>query len=283
MMIAVDERNRPRDSALERADDQRRRRARRRGTCPAPGDTKPGNARGEAARRLAVAAAVEHTGQRRCRPAASSGRADHDANSMRAAPRSSAPSTGSSQWPSRFHSAWSNSAARARRAKPTSAAPTASTTSGTTIIARRLVDVVLDVVGGARLVAREHQEVEARHVERRAQRRQRSASRRPPCRPRPGRRPKTLRSRRRPAMIASFEKKPEKRARRRSPASRRRTRRGSRGSFLRRPPMMRDVARAAHRVHHRAGAEEQAGLEEGVGEQVEDAACEVRRCRRPRT
>ena len=47
------------------------------------------------------------------------------------------------------------------------------------------------------------------------------------------------------------------------------------GMLLAQAAHLRDVARAAHRVHHRAGAEEQAGLEERVRDQVEDAGGEV--------
>ena len=82
-------------------------------------------------------------------------------------------------------------------------------------------------------------------------------------------------------MIASFEKKPEKIGMPQIASQQTKNTPCVQGSFLRRPPMMRDVARAAHGVHDRAGAEEQAGLEERVGDQVEDAAVEVRRCRRP--
>ena len=76
-------------------------------------------------------------------------------------------------------------------------------------------------------------------------------------------------------MIESFEKKPEKSGTPQIASQQTRKTPWVQGIRLRRPPMLGDVARAAHGVHHRAGAEEEAGLEEGVGEEVEDAGVEV--------
>ena len=103
---------------------------------------------------------------------------------------------------------------------------------------RRLVDVVLGLLVGARTAPDEHQEVQARHVERGA-RAPRPAASRPTTGPTHDsairRRP---RSRTRPRRWRPWRRSPRRRARRRWRASRPGTRRGSRAVSLRRPPIL---------------------------------------------